>query len=75
MSTDELFLNAGEFFQEDALTDGLELWEEDSARAAFSEIREYYDTTLVSQSAAGHPFGSLLTEAERRAVLEYLKSM
>jgi mono/diheme cytochrome c family protein len=34
-----------------------------------------YDTTQWSQSNAGHPFGDHLTERERRAVLEYLKTL
>jgi mono/diheme cytochrome c family protein len=34
-----------------------------------------YDTTQWSQSNAGHPFGDHLTSRERRAVLEYLKTL
>jgi hypothetical protein len=34
-----------------------------------------YDTSHWSQSNAGHPFGDHLTEQERRAVLEYLKTL
>jgi hypothetical protein len=34
-----------------------------------------YDTTYWSQSNAGHPFGDHLTPAERRAVIEYLKTL
>ncbi|HLY39129.1 MAG TPA: hypothetical protein VKU61_13885 [Candidatus Binatia bacterium] len=34
-----------------------------------------YDTTLWSQSNAGHPFGDHLTSDERRAVIEYLKTL
>lgn len=34
-----------------------------------------YDTTHWSQSNAGHPFGDHLTDAERRAVIEYLKTL
>ncbi len=34
-----------------------------------------YDTTLPGYSNAGHTFGDQLTEAERRAVLEYLKTL
>jgi mono/diheme cytochrome c family protein len=38
--------------------------------------RKYvYDTTFWSQSNAGHPFGDHLTAAERRAVIEYLKTL
>jgi mono/diheme cytochrome c family protein len=34
-----------------------------------------YDTTHWSQSNAGHTFGDHLTDAERRAVIEYLKTL
>jgi mono/diheme cytochrome c family protein len=34
-----------------------------------------YDTSYWSQSSAGHPFGDHLTPAERRAVIEYLKTL
>ncbi len=34
-----------------------------------------YDTTHWSQSNAGHPFGDHLTDAERRALIEYLKTL
>ncbi len=34
-----------------------------------------YDTTYFSQSNAGHPFGDHLTDDERRAVIEYLKTL
>jgi mono/diheme cytochrome c family protein len=34
-----------------------------------------YDTTRWSQSNAGHPFGDHLGAAERRAVIEYLKTL
>ena len=34
-----------------------------------------YDTTLVGHSAVGHTFGDHLTEAERTALLEYLKTI
>jgi hypothetical protein len=34
-----------------------------------------YDTTLWSQSNAGHTFGDHLTADERRAVIEYLKTL
>jgi mono/diheme cytochrome c family protein len=34
-----------------------------------------YDTTKWSQSSLGHPFGDHLTDDERRAVLEYLKTL
>lgn len=34
-----------------------------------------YDTTYWSQSNDGHPFGDHLTRSERRAVIEYLKTL
>lgn len=40
------------------------------------EIRPLvYDTAYWSQSNAGHPFGDALTDDERRAVIEYLKTL
>ncbi|HEX4148708.1 MAG TPA: cytochrome c [Pirellulales bacterium] len=40
-----------------------------------SESRRYFNTRLVGKSAAGHLFPDELSEAERRAVLEYLKTL
>lgn len=37
--------------------------------------RRYFDTTLHGKSAGGHKFPSVLTEGEKRAVLEYLKTL
>ena len=37
--------------------------------------RFWFDTTKHGKSAAGHDFPSKLTADERRAVLEYLKSL
>lgn len=34
-----------------------------------------YDTTLFSQANTGHPFGDHLSDSERRAVIEYLKTL
>lgn len=45
------------------------------ADAPESERRYIYDTTYFSQSNAGHPFGDHLSDAERQAVLEYLKTL
>lgn len=45
----------------------------DVRRAA--ERREYFDTTQHGKSAAGHRFPDVLTEEEKRAVLEYLKTL
>lgn len=44
-------------------------------RVPEAERAMVYDTTLWSQSNAGHPFGDHLTDAERRAVVEYLKTL
>jgi hypothetical protein len=38
------------------------------------ERRRIYDTTLPSQGNSGHRFGDHLTEDERIAVIEYLKT-
>jgi hypothetical protein len=43
--------------------------------AAPSARREVFDTTKHGKSAAGHDYPNLLTEDEKRAVLEYLKSL
>ena len=40
-----------------------------------AEKREYFDTHLPGKSAAGHRFPEALSEAEKQAVLEYLKSI
>jgi mono/diheme cytochrome c family protein len=45
------------------------------AEAPLAERKLIYDTTYWSQSNAGHPFGDHLTDAERRAVIEYLKTL
>jgi mono/diheme cytochrome c family protein len=39
------------------------------------EQKLVYDTSLFSQSNGGHTFGDALTKKERRAVLEYLKTL
>ena len=46
---------------------------QDDAPAAEKPL--IYDTTEWSQSNAGHPFGDHLTDEQRRAVLEYLKTL
>ncbi len=57
---------------------GLEVTEFESlpaqARTA-AEKREYFNTQLNGKSAAGHLFPDELTEDEKRAVLEYLKTL
>jgi mono/diheme cytochrome c family protein len=49
----------------------------DSPQAAQPEAERalVYDTTYFSQSNAGHTFGDHLTAAERRSVIEYLKTL
>jgi hypothetical protein len=37
--------------------------------------RTYFDTRQPGKSAAGHDFPDVLTEAEKAAVLEYLKTL
>ncbi|QVL34854.1 hypothetical protein KIH39_05590 [Telmatocola sphagniphila] len=39
------------------------------------EQRKYYDTSKPGRSNRGHTFGDDLTEGERKAVLEYLKTL
>jgi mono/diheme cytochrome c family protein len=46
----------------------------DPALSAY-ERRKIYDTTLPGRSNRGHTFGDDLTEAERMAVIEYLKTL
>ncbi|MGE5192493.1 MAG: cytochrome c [Deltaproteobacteria bacterium] len=40
-----------------------------------AQKREFFDTRLPGKSAAGHPFPDELTEAEKHAVIEYLKTL
>jgi mono/diheme cytochrome c family protein len=40
-----------------------------------SERRKIYDTTLSGRHNSGHTYGDDLTEAERMAVIEYLKTL
>ncbi len=40
-----------------------------------AERRRYFDTRKKGKSAKGHDFPSVLTEQEKRAVLEYLKTL
>src|SRR5690606_6520779 len=39
------------------------------------ESKRIYDTTLYGYSSAGHTFGDDLTNADRRALLNYLKTL
>jgi mono/diheme cytochrome c family protein len=43
--------------------------------APADEQRHIYDTAHWSQSMAGHNYGDALSDSERRALLEYLKSL
>ncbi|HYD47699.1 MAG TPA: hypothetical protein VEB21_05095, partial [Terriglobales bacterium] len=45
------------------------------AEAPAAERPMIYDTTYFSQSNRGHVFGDHLSDGERRAVLEYLKTL
>ncbi len=45
------------------------------AQAADDERKYIYDTTQFAHTNTGHTFGDHLTEDERRAVLEYLKTL
>jgi mono/diheme cytochrome c family protein len=45
------------------------------ADAPDNEKKFIYDSSYWSQSNSGHTFGDHLTDAERRAVLEYLKTL
>jgi mono/diheme cytochrome c family protein len=40
-----------------------------------AQKREYFDTRLPGKSAAGHPFVNELSDDEKRAVIEYLKTL
>lgn len=40
-----------------------------------AEQRRYFDTRKLGKSAAGHDFPDALSESERQAVLEYLKTL
>jgi mono/diheme cytochrome c family protein len=47
----------------------------DPARMPAIEYRKIYDTTKRGRGSAGHTFGDDLTEPERMAVIEYLKTL
>ena len=47
----------------------------DNARSLIKERRRYFDTSRAGKSAAGHDFPNELSEAERKSVLEYLKTL
>ena len=45
------------------------------AEALLEEQKYIYDTSYWSQSNAGHTFGDHLSATERRALIEYLKTL
>jgi mono/diheme cytochrome c family protein len=47
----------------------------DPAKTPPIEFRKVYDTTQPGRSNAGHTFGDHLTDPERMAVIEYLKTL
>ena len=62
-------------FDEDALGWPYEALDGRQADADPAEQKYVYDTGYWSQSNAGHTFGDHLTDAQRRAVIEYLKTL
>ena len=46
-----------------------------AAKLPAIERRKVYDTTQAGRSNAGHTYGDDLTAEERRAVVEYLKTL
>ena len=59
-------------------------YDQDQLGWAYSELAEgksgvddvrVYDTGLPGYSNGGHPFGDHLTDPQRRAVIEYLKTL
>ncbi len=44
-------------------------------KASAIERRKVYDTTQLGRGNSGHPFGDKLSEPERLAVIEYLKTL
>jgi mono/diheme cytochrome c family protein len=47
----------------------------DPGKVPAIEVRKVYDTTRPGRGNAGHTFGDRLTEDERMAVIEYLKTL
>ncbi len=46
-----------------------------SGAVDFDELKHIYDTTLMGYGNGGHTFGDRLSQTERMAVLEYLKTL
>jgi hypothetical protein len=54
----------------------VETWDElPTAIESADERREYFDTRHYGKSAAGHDFPAKLSEPQRAALLEYLKTL
>ncbi len=49
--------------------------EPDTSRLSPVEARKVYDTTKTGRGNSGHTYGDKLTDAERFAVIEYLKTL
>ena len=62
-------------YDEDALGWPYEALETSQAEVPEEGRNLVYDTSYFSQSNAGHTFGDHLTDDEREAVLEYLKTL
>lgn len=62
-------------FDEDAVGWPYRELDYSQADAPEDERRLIYDTSYFSQSNRGHTFGDHLTDEERRAVIEYLKTL
>lgn len=45
------------------------------ARTSYRDRRQFFDTRAFGKGASGHDFPSVLSEEERAAVLEYLKTL
>ena len=62
------------------LSTGLGLTTKAVKKVPFTELdaavrRSYFDTRRFGKSNQGHDYPTVLTETERRAVLEYLKTL
>lgn len=62
-------------FDEDALGWPFDTYDAPPDALPDEERKMVFDTTQWSQSNAGHTYGDHLTDAERRAVIEYLKTL
>ena len=68
--------SAARAYDQEVLGWSFETLEHGKAGAAdAAEARTIYDTTRHGYGNGGHTFGDVLTEAERRAVIEYLKTL